>query len=220
MKKLLAAERRDIFQFARVFRDDVVGDLHGTEFTMLEWYRTDGGGIEALLADCRRIFELALDLGGAEFFEYRGIRVKVGGDWQSRSVTELLGERSVTAENFGRLFHERVQPWLDSRKTPIVLTHWPPTGGEMLAAADENGIYRRAEVYICGVELANGCEELADPVQARSRLDSWRRHSGRPYDEQLVTTAAKMNGIVGMALGFDRLLMLSLAAGDIRGVQL
>ena len=214
MKKLLAVGRRDIFQFARVFRDDQPTPTHSREFTMLEWYRTVGG-IPRLLADCRRILQLALEGSGSAAFVHGNIEVKPAENWEWKPVAELMAALGRKNGDFDALFHERVQPWLNSRRVPTVLTRWPRDGGEMLAAADGD-VLRRVEVYLCGVELANGCEELADGGEARRRLSHWQPDG---FDEALVTTADKMSGIAGMALGFDRLLMLSSGASHISEVQ-
>jgi len=71
MKKLLAAGEPRIFALARVFRNRERGALHAPEFTMLEWYRV-GAPLEALMADCADVLELAAREAGAARFVFRG----------------------------------------------------------------------------------------------------------------------------------------------------
>src|SRR5580704_7549723 len=69
-KKLLAAGEPKIFEFARVFRDRERGDLHLSEFTMLEWYRADAG-YDAVMADAIVVIVQAARAPGIEQFSFR-----------------------------------------------------------------------------------------------------------------------------------------------------
>ncbi len=228
MKKLLAKRRRDIFQFAEVRRDDVPTPLHARRFTMLEWYRVKGG-LPALLGDCRGILRLAARLSGRGFFSHRGSVAAAETEWEQHRLEELTGEAFGTEnggienggsrpnrENFSDVFLESVRPRLLAGRGPVVVTHWHEECGEEMLAARENGIDKRAELFLCGVELANGCEELADPAEVRRRLKIWKPNGD--FDRAFIETAAAMEGIAGMAMGFDRLVMLSSGADHIRSL--
>jgi lysyl-tRNA synthetase class 2 len=86
-------------------------------------------------------------------------------------------------------------------------------------------VARRFEIYLDGIELANGFHELADPVEQRRRFAhdrALRRKAGvadtPPDEEFLAALAAGLPDCCGVAVGFYRLLMACLAAGDIREV--
>jgi lysyl-tRNA synthetase class 2 len=86
------------------------------------------------------------------------------------------------------------------------------------------GVAERFEMYACGVELANGFGELNDPVEQRARLieamDEKQRRYGRrwPIDEDFLAALAHMPPASGVALGFDRLVMLATGARHINDV--
>ena len=92
------------------------------------------------------------------------------------------------------------------------------------ASADDPRVAERFELYACGVELANGFGELTDPVEQRKRLveamDEKEKRYGRswPIDEDFLAALAHMPPASGVALGFDRLVMLATGARHINDV--
>ena len=98
---------------------------------------------------------------------------------------------------------------------------YPP--GSAGAAADPR-VAERFELYVCGVELANGFGELTDPAEQRRRFkasmaEKERRYGERyPIDDDFLAALARMPPASGIALGFDRLAMLATGATRIEQV--
>ena len=242
MKKLLVAGAGPIFQLARVWRNAEGSALHAPEFTMLEWYRP-GATMDDLIVETEALLRAVLppvvtcrgittdlsrfdSLTMAEAFDRH-----VGADLlgSAGDVVALARSAGVTPrahetweDLFFRLLLDRVEPRI-GHAHPTFLTHWP---SEQAALARRDAIDPRValrfELYVCGIELANGFEELTDPVEQRARFeaDRARRHAlygpDWPMDEGfLQALALGMPPASGIALGFDRLAMLATGADRI-----
>ncbi|MEO0730154.1 MAG: amino acid--tRNA ligase-related protein, partial [Pseudomonadota bacterium] len=125
---------------------------------------------------------------------------------------------------FSKLMTEYVEPTLGHGR-PTLLTHYPACEAA-LAQLDEKDprFAERVELYVCGVEVANGFAELtdADALQRRfeNQMDEMeRRYSRRyPIDADFITAVSSMPAANGCALGFDRLVMLATAAPSVHDV--
>src|SRR5690242_8634438 len=194
-KKLLAAGEQRIFEFARVFRNRERGALHHPEFTLLEWYRA-GETYDAMMADCAAILAIAARAAEAKQISFRG------------RVADPFAppERVTLAEAFARF-----------AGIDLLATLGPQAGDRAALArpkASDPRVAERFELYLCGVELANGFGELTDPAEQRRRFESEmaekRRRYGEDYplDEDFLAALGRMPDASGCALGFDRLVML------------
>lgn len=243
MKKLLAGGAGRIFQLARVWRNGEGSMLHAPEFTMLEWYRPGGtlcdlmDETEALLRavlppvlTCRGI---TVDLARFERLTLAEAFARhVGADLlasagDAMALAAAAGTRLRDGEDwedlFFRLLLERVEPAI-GRTHPTFLTHWPAAQAA-LARRDpaDPRVAERFELFACGLELANAFVELTDPAEQRTRFeaDRTRRHAlyggpDWPIDEDLLAAlAAGLPDCAGIALGFDRLAMLTSGADRI-----
>ena len=142
-----------------------------------------------------------------------GITPRTGEDWE---------------DLFFRLLLERVEPRI-GRGRPTFLTHWPAAQAA-LARRDpaEPRAALRFELYVAGLELANAFDELTDPVEQRARFeaDRARRLALRgpdpdvawPIDEALLDALHRLPACAGIAMGFDRLVMLATGAARIADV--
>ena len=126
---------------------------------------------------------------------------------------------------FFRIFLERIEPFLGFG-APAILYDYPVSMAALSRRRpDDPSLAERFEVYVCGLELANAFGELTDPAEQRARFvaDQARKQSlygeTYPIDEDLL--AALEHGLpdcAGIALGFDRLVMLATGADDIEDV--
>lgn len=125
---------------------------------------------------------------------------------------------------FSRILSERVEPRL-GRNSLTVLDRYPAAEAALArACADDPREAERFEVYACGVELANGFGELTDPAEQRRRFEAEMDEKARvygeryPIDEDFLAALEIMPPASGIALGFDRLVMLATAAPTIDDV--
>ena len=125
---------------------------------------------------------------------------------------------------FSRILVERVEPQLGNGRV-TVLDHYPATEAALARRVPGDArLSERFELYACGVELANGFGELTDAAEQRRRfigeMDEKARIYGEryPLDEDFLSALELMPEASGVALGFDRLVMLATAAPRIEAV--
>ena len=226
MKKLLAAGEEKIFSLGKVWRRGEAGPLHAPEFTMLEWYRS-GAPYRHVMEDCVELARVAAaQTDGALRWkdrvcdpraapEYLTVRQALG---RHAGVTEALSHDAFSASI------TKVEPHLGS--PALTLLHDYPISEAALAqpTAHDRNLAERFEMYACGVELANGFGELTDPAEQRARLlaamaEKQKRYGKSwPIDESFLSALAHMPPASGVALGFDRLVMLASGARSIQDV--
>jgi lysyl-tRNA synthetase class 2 len=126
---------------------------------------------------------------------------------------------------FSRVLTERIEPHLGLQR-PTIFDRYPRTEAALArCSADDPRFAERFELYLCGVELANGFGELTDPAEQRRRFEAEMTEKERiygeryPIDEDLLDALAHMPEASGVALGFDRLVMLATGAGQITNVM-
>ncbi|WP_280952134.1 EF-P lysine aminoacylase EpmA [Salinicola halimionae] len=241
MKRLLAAGSGAIFQLARSFRDGEIGRRHNLEFTMLEWYRP-GFSLIDLIDECELLIRevLPVDPGPLRQRRYRDLfRETLDIDPFITSL-EILRQR---AEEIGRLsmgdtdrdgcldllMSLAIEPQLGRNGIDVVVDY--PASQAALARKhrdpeDGAGVASRFEIYLQGLELANGYDELTDAAEQAARFlnDNLQRESlGKPtvdIDRRLI--AALEHGMPagsGVALGVDRLIQLALGKDSIAEVM-
>lgn len=131
-----------------------------------------------------------------------------------------LSEDDTWSDIFSKLLVEHVEPRLGQGRLTILFEYPAPEAALARAKASDPRVAERFEVYACGVELANGFGELTDTDEQRRRFgqamdEKARRYGERyPLDEEFLTAVAAMPEASGVALGFDRLVML--ASGALR----
>ena len=238
MKRLLAAYPQDIYQIGKVFRDGETGSLHQPEFTMIEWYRV-GFGLTEITDDTCGLIENLSQHGKFPVTERRTISYtdafKTACNLNPLSAT-LEDIRSTAIARLTDILDKRLIQtigddracWLDLLASHIVTPAFEkdvlyivndyPAEQAMLAKLNPNNglLAERFEVFLNGVELANGYCELQDVTEQTERFqkdNEQRRQSGLAtvtMDEQLL--AALKSGLPacsGVAVGLDRLLMIT-----------
>lgn len=122
---------------------------------------------------------------------------------------------------FSRVVVERIEPKLGDGRLTLLCEYPAAEAALARPLADNSRFSERFELYACGVELANGFGELTDPVEQRRRFEAemdvkQRVHGERyPLDEDFLGALAHMPAASGVALGFDRLVMLAAGASRI-----
>lgn len=246
MKRIVAVTKLPVFQLARVWRNGEASWTHAPEFTMLEWYRP-GADLSSLMDETEDFVRALLptdihrngdviSLAGpferltmAEaFMRYVGADLLgTAGDAEAlaRQAGAVLREGENWEDLFFRLLLERVEPVI-GRERPTFLTHWPAEQAALARRDPRDGrVALRFELYLGGIELANAFEELTDPVEQRQRFEADRSRRLQiapdqdwPLDEAFLSALAELPPCSGIALGFDRLVMLATAAPAIRDI--
>jgi elongation factor P--(R)-beta-lysine ligase len=240
MKRLLAAGSGDLYQICHVVRGLECGRLHNPEFTLIEWYRlgfTLGSLMDEVEALVRALLRPAAASRVSERLSYRDAFLReLGLDPLSASADALaaaaqpLGFRPGTAcgrdEWLELLMAAHIGPRLGHNALTFV--HGYPASQAALARLDpaDARVAERFELYCEGLELANGFHELASAVEQRARFEhdnAERRRRGLPVaapDERLLAALqAGLPDCAGVALGFDRTLMLATGAERIEDVM-
>jgi len=230
MKRLLAAGTGDIYQVCRVFRDGESGRRHNPEFTMVEWYRRDldvqrmMDEIESLLAvlgagyreprPARRITYRAMCM------EFAGIDPFVAA---TPAILTRLSEAGVPVPDglsadrdalLDLLLATIVEPAMPV-EIPVFVFDFPASQAALARIrADDPPVAERFELFLGGMELANGFHELRDTAEQAGRFErdlQRRRDAGLkqpPVDRRLLAALdAGLPECTGVALGFDRLVM-------------
>jgi lysyl-tRNA synthetase class 2 len=132
-----------------------------------------------------------------------------------------VGADDSWSDVFSRVLVERIEPHLGLGR-PTVLYEYPRVEAALArACAHDPRLAERFELYVCGVELANGFGELTDPIEQRARFEAEMQEKQRvygeryPIDEDFLSALAHMPAASGVALGFDRLVMLTTGASHI-----
>ncbi len=237
MKRLLSAGFPRVFQLARASRRDELGLLHEPEFSMLEWYRAFAGLEEVLLDTEHLLREVALSVSGKPvLFSPTGQAYDLTSPFQRVTVREAFQEFAGVQDavdlahtdeaRYFELLVSLVEPGLARDPKPLFLWKYPANQAALarLSPTDAS-VAERFELYVAGVELCNGFDELTDAVEQRARFaqDAARRGAeGRPVypiDERFLSALESgMPRAGGNALGFDRLLMLATGARELAEV--
>ena len=240
MKRLLAAGSGSIYQVCKVFRDGECGGSHNPDFTLLEWYRTGFDHLDLMDEVERLLVEVLAGIAPIEtvhHWTYRELfRELAGVDPFTTTVAEL---RLLLASTHGIMpvgMPDDLDTWLDLVMTHVIepllgaglvfVCDYPASQAALARLRPGNPpVAARFEVYLNGVELANGFHELADAVEQQQRfeLEAARRRDSDvpevPMDRKLLDAlAAGLPDCAGVALGVDRLLMVASRARCVQDV--
>lgn len=231
MKRLLSCGSGPIYQICKVFRDGEYGRFHNPEFTLLEWYRPGYDHHQLMQELAELVFSMVSpDLHGntIEKVTYRSVFQSVTGlDPMSDSVEHLRGyiqQQGMSVQGIGGddrdawldlIMANYVQPTLGRQKLSFVYDY--PASQSALARLnpEDATVAERFELFMEGIELANGYHELTEPLELRQRFKSDQRLRKKnnlkliPYDENLLAAlGCGMSNTAGVAVGLDRLILL------------
>ncbi|QBQ53291.1 EF-P lysine aminoacylase EpmA [Nitrosococcus wardiae] len=242
MKRLLAAGSGPIYQLARVFRNGESGRRHNPEFTLLEWYRP---GVDhwTLMEEVDIFLSRLLGTPKGERLSYKEVfQHYLEVDVFAASNKVLAGLARAHGFQGGTVNGEEsrqisldflmaavIEPQLGQGR-PCFIYDYPASEAQLARIRPASKIClvplaERFEVYLNGMELANGYHELSDVAEQRQRFQTdiaYRKAWGLeevPLDELLLAALAQgLPDCAGVALGVDRLLMVLLGSSRIEEV--
>ncbi len=246
MKRLLAAGSGSIYQLCKTFRNAETGLRHNPEFTMLEWYRP-GFDMNQLMDEVSELVSDVLKTPAlkAEKLSYREAFLRyldidpflasdeelmaLAKDKTGYTVSPEMSSDSSRDDYLNLLLSICIEPKLglneQGEMEPVFLHGYPPSQASLAKLKRDafgQEIAERFELYIKGLEIANGYFELTDTDEQRWRFEqdnNQRKSLGLdliPLDENLLAALNEgMPSCSGVALGVDRLLMVKLKASSI-----
>lgn len=240
MKRLLAAGATTIYQVTRSFRQGERGPLHNPEFTIVEWYRV-GDDMRAGIDLLDELAQAILNTPPAKRTSYadafaRSVRFdphiatidEMAAAANKAGIAVPAGMRPNDRDEWLNLLQAtRVEQQL-GRDQPEIVYHFPASQASLanvVATGAGYDVAERFELYFRGVELANGFHELGEATELRRRFEAVnaaREADGRhalPLPQSLLSALEHgLPACTGVALGFDRLVMLAIGASSIDDV--
>lgn len=234
LKKLLRSGHKRIFQMCKVWRVEDHQEVHNTEFTMLEWYRE--GSCRDIMAETGDLVQCAAEhLPVTEKERFSGPFTTYGLD---RLFLDIMGfdpfplgrdtlfatlkdkglfgidDKDDWNSLFFKVFIQEIEQKLPNDR-PYFIYGWPSSVSTMAKKrVGKPNMVERFELYIDGLEIANGYTELTDPAEQRKRFDDDNRERARLGKRQFLPDQAFLDSLrmidhdcTGVSVGIDRLLM-------------
>jgi len=233
MKRLLASGSGPIYQICRVFRDNEIGKYHNPEFTMLEWYRPEYDHHQ-LMDELDELLQV-LNFKPAQKKTYAEVfKEKTDLDPHTTALVELqktATDYGYTAQGDERsvlldfIFSHCVCDHI-GHECPHMIYDFPVVQSALARIRHSDPpVAERFELFIHGLEIANGSHELCDAGEQKKRFvqdNLQREKSGKPevfIDEKFIEALKYgLPPCAGVAVGVDRLLMAMHHCTDIREV--
>lgn len=220
MKRLLAHGSGDIYFLGHTFRKEESGSRHNPEFTMCEWYKTNTEETY-FLNEVHAFISLFLGPLPLETLTYEEAYYKYAkpcnvntSSWSEEEKRHYIWATSV-------------EPNLGQEKITLI-TNFPKEDAALATTLIVNGkeVAKRYEYYFQGIELGNGFCELTDPVEQKNRFFEANRKRAFQQKPELPIDTFFLEALevglpqmtYGIAMGFDRLLMLALKKENLREV--
>ena len=238
MKRLLAHGcSNNLFQICHCFRKEEIGRYHQTEFTLLEWYRS-GWNYQQLMDECeeflRELIIAVPDIEGVSstgFLQRKNSKISLAPSWERLTVSGAFEEyagmsvkEALEKGMFDEVLVTKIEPHL-GWETPVFLYDYPVELGSLARQKkDDLTVAERFELYIGGIEIANGFSELIDPDEQRKRFaqeiikggELGNEYPGMP--EKFLADLERLGETAGVALGLDRLFMILLGCDTVTEV--
>ena len=221
MKRLLAAGYPQIFQISKCFRAAERGAKHLPEFTMLEWYAS-GFDYHQLMDQCQDLLIAALkDMGHNQDIIWQNKKINLASPWEKITVADaflkyspVTLEEALVQDNFDEIMIEYIEPRLGIDRPTFIYDYPAKLAALAKIKKNDRTVAERFELYIGGLELANGFSELTDANEQRQRFEevlklrsakNWARYF---MPEKFLQALQTVPQSAGIALGIDRLVML------------
>ena len=221
MKRLLSRGFNKIFQICKCFRKNERGSHHLPELTLLEWYAKDDTYVD-LMKQCQGLIKfIAERLNREKQIKYQDKTIILDHPWQKLTVQEAFGiyadkslDKALGDNSFDKILSFQIEPHLGNT-TPAFLCDYPASLASLAKLIPGKPDYaQRFELYIAGIELANGFTELTDPVEQELRFEKEnhirisQNKPPIPIPDKFLKDLETMPDAAGIALGIDRLVMI------------
>jgi lysyl-tRNA synthetase class 2 len=229
LKRLLVGGFEKVYELNRNFRNEGISTRHNPEFTMLEFYWAYAD-VNQIMDFCERLIRTtvlsALGHTKVKFGEHEFDFAQPFRRLSMReSVAKLSGSESVNDEDVLRLFEDNVEAGL---MQPTFITDFPKMISPLSKASPADPtIAERFELYIAGMECANGFSELNDPAEQFQRFNDQVQQRERGDEEAMVMDEDYIRALsygmppaAGIGIGIDRFTMLLTNRQSIRDVIL
>jgi lysyl-tRNA synthetase class 2 len=231
MKRLLAAGYPRIFQICQCFRAGERGARHLPEFTLLEWY-VAGFDYRDLMNQCEELLICVLaEAGQDRQLSWQDKKIHLAAPWERLTVADAFDryapvtlEEALANHQFDEILVEHVEPRLGCERPTFLYDYPAPLAALARVKKSDPSVAERFELYLAGLEIANGYSELTDAAEQRRRFEealrararkNWARYS---MPEKFLDALAVMPDAAGIALGVDRMVMLLAGASTIDDV--
>ena len=221
MKRLLAAGYPRIFQISKCFRAAERGSRHLPEFTMLEWYVAQFD-YSQLMDQCEAMLISAFkDMGHTQDIIWQNKKISLVSPWERISVAEAFSQyapinlqEALHQDKFDEILIEYIEPHLGIDRPTFIYDYPAKLAALAKIRKSDPNVAERFELYIGGLELANGFSELTDAREQKQRFKeaseartrkNWARY---PLPEKFLTALEHLPPCAGIALGIDRLAMI------------
>ena len=221
MKRLLAAGYPRIFQISKCFRAAERGSRHLPEFTMLEWYVAQFD-YSQLMDQCEAMLISAFkDMGHTQDIIWQNRKITLASPWERISVADAFSRyapitcrEALIQDKFDEILVEYVEPHLGCDRLTFIYDYPAKLAALAKIRKSDPNVAERFELYIGGLELANGFSELTDAREQKQRFKeaseartrkNWARY---PLPEKFLTALEHLPPCAGIALGIDRLAMI------------
>ena len=221
MKRLLAAGYPRIFQFCKCFRAGERGGRHLPEFTILEWY-VAGFDYTELMDQCEELLVAGLKtMGFDRHIVWQNKKIIIASPWERLTVADaflkfapISAQEALSQHRFDEILVEYIEPHLGGERPTFLYDYPAPLAALARIKNSDPAVAERFELYIGGMELANGFSELTDADEQRKRFEevsearAAKHWASYAMPEKFLSSLKQMPPAAGIALGIDRLIML------------
>lgn len=221
MKRLLAAGYSRIFQISKCFRAEERGSRHLPEFTMLEWYVAQFD-YSQLMDQCETMLIAVLNnMGYDQDILWQSRKISLTSPWEKITVVDAFSQyapislqEALHQDKFDEIMVEYIEPRLGIDRPTFIYDYPAKMAALAKIKKGDPNVAERFELYIGGLELANGFSELTEAREQRQRFEEasearaakyWARY---PLPEKFLTALEHLPPCAGIALGIDRLAMI------------
>ena len=229
LKRLLVGGFEKVYELNRNFRNEGISSRHNPEFTMLEFYWAYAD-VNQMLDFCEEMLRaVVFKVLGHTHVQFGEHSLDFGQPFRrvgmKESLAGLVDPGKITNENVLELFEEHVEPTLVQ---PTFITDFPKPISPLSKASPANPhVAERFELYIEGMEIANGFSELNDPVEQYERFRDQVKERERGDEEAMLMDEDYIRALsygmppaAGIGIGVDRVVMLLTNRPSIRDVIL